>query len=217
MFVIHEPQWWVNLVLSLNTWMSTSALLTLWIPILADIFVFVYPIYLAIVYCYGIWHRDNFLKESALYVTVSTFFVICVNILVQVFVSKDRPDVVLNLTGSRDAVLLHKYLPPSSFPSDHAAVSMAVAMATLIWGIHHNKKGYIWFGLFLLLISLIMCFARITTALHWPTDIIAGFVVGTVVPMLVLWSPTWIRTKKRIVHPLMRLQVWLWGVVWLRG
>lgn len=197
--------------------MHTSALLTLWIPILADIFVFVYPVYLAVVYFYGVWHRDNFFKESALYITVSTFFTVCVGILIQVFVSKDRPDIVLNLDGARESVLLRKYLPPSSFPSDHAAVSMAVAVATIVWGIHYKKKGYVWFGLVLLAMSLVMCFARVTTALHWPTDIIAGLVIGIVVPMIVLWNPVLVRCKKRIIHPLMRLQVWLWGVVGLQG
>jgi membrane-associated phospholipid phosphatase len=32
-----------------------------------------------------------------------------------------------------EETLLHQILPSSSFPSDHAVVSMAVAMATLLW------------------------------------------------------------------------------------
>jgi membrane-associated phospholipid phosphatase len=32
-----------------------------------------------------------------------------------------------------EETLLHDILPTSSFPSDHAVVSMAVAVATLLW------------------------------------------------------------------------------------
>jgi membrane-associated phospholipid phosphatase len=32
-----------------------------------------------------------------------------------------------------EETLLHDILPTSSFPSDHAVVSMAFAMATLLW------------------------------------------------------------------------------------
>lgn len=127
--------------MALNAWMHASNFLTLWIPVCADIFVFVYPIYLVCVYFYGVLHRDTGSKEAALYIVVSTFFTICLNIFVQSFVSKQRPDMVLDVVDKiRDAVLLHKYLPTSSFPSDHAAVSMAVAVSSIAWGVVHKKK-----------------------------------------------------------------------------
>ncbi len=218
MFPLHEPQWWIDLLLSLNAWMQASAWLATRIPIVADVFVFVYPIYLVAVYLYGVWHHENDYKESALYVGLAAFATVCVNIIVQSFVIKERPDVVLDvLDSSRDSLLLNQYLPTSTFPSDHAGVSMAVAMATIVWGIHYKKKWYVYFGIILLVMSLMMCVARIAVAVHWPTDIIAGLVFGTVVPMILLWQPIWSRSKKRIVYPLMRLQVWLWGVVGLKG
>ncbi len=74
-----------------------------------------------------------------------------------------------------------------------------------------------YFGIVLLVMSLMMSVARIAVAVHWPTDIVAGLVFGTLVPMLLLWQPILSRSKKRIIHPLMRLQVWLWGVVGLKG
>lgn len=218
MFLLHEPQWWIDLLLSLNAWMQASEVLTIWIPIVADVFVFVYPIYLVVVYLYGVWHHENDYKESALYVWFSAFVTVCINIIVQSFVIKERPDVVLQvLDSSRDSLLLNQYLPTSTFPSDHAGISMAVAMATIVWGIHYKKKWYVYFGVILLVMSLMMCGARIAVAVHWPTDIIAWLVFGAVVPTLLLWQPIWSRSKKRIVHPLMRLQVWLWGVVGLKG
>lgn len=141
MFPLHEPQWGIDLLLNLNAWMQTHEMLAIWIPIIADVFVFVYPVYLVVVYLYGIWHHENTYKESALYVGLAAFGTVCVNILVQSFVIKERPDVVLDvLDSSRDSLLLNQYLPTSTFPSDHAGVSMAVAMATIVWGIYYKKK-----------------------------------------------------------------------------
>ena len=48
------------------------------------------------------------------------------------FFYKERPIVVLNQVEAEET-LLHDILPTSSFPSDHAVVSMAFAMATLLW------------------------------------------------------------------------------------
>jgi membrane-associated phospholipid phosphatase len=37
------------------------------------------------------------------------------------------------LADEKTETILHKFLPSSSFPSDHAALSMAIAMGTLVW------------------------------------------------------------------------------------
>lgn len=215
---LHEPQWWIDMILFLNSWMHAHYFFTLWIPVLADVFVFVYPVYLIWLYVYGLWHRDVNSKEAALYIVVSTFFTICLNIVIQSLVSKQRPDMVLDVVDKiRDAVLLHKYLPTSSFPSDHAAVSMAVAVSSIAWGVVYKKPWYTYFGILLVGMSLIMSLARITTALHWPTDVLVGSIFGIGMPLFILRKPIWIRCKKRIVHPLIRLQVWLWGVVGLKS
>jgi len=54
MFKIVEPQWGVDLLKFLFTWMQASVFWSYWIPVLADIFVFTYPIYLLALYGYGI-------------------------------------------------------------------------------------------------------------------------------------------------------------------
>lgn len=61
----------------------------------------------------------------------------------------------------------------SSFPSGHAAFFFAIA--TVIW-FYHRPAGYVFFAL-----AFINSLARIFVGIHWPLDIIAGFVVGVLV------------------------------------
>jgi undecaprenyl-diphosphatase len=82
---------------------------------------------------------------------------------------------------------LHKFLPSSSFPSDHAALSMAIAMGTLVWWILHKDKKLVWISIPFILFSLIMSFCRVTSGIHWPTDVIGGTLVGLFVPLL-MWN-----------------------------
>jgi membrane-associated phospholipid phosphatase len=78
------------------------------------------------------------------------------------------------LTDLKHETILNKFMPTSSFPSDHAAVTMGIAMMSLFRGIKHNDKKFLRFGGILIVFSLITSFARVTSGVHWPTDIIAG-------------------------------------------
>lgn len=74
-----------------------------------------------------------------------------------------------------------------SFPSTHAAIFSALAFSIFFF---HKKAGYV-FMLFALLIGL----ARIIAGVHFPIDILGGFVLGAGVSCLVAYflkkySPT---------------------------
>lgn len=158
--------------------MNSSQNLIHWLPILADVFVFTYPVFL--IWLYVTWRikRTIYYKRASLFVFTGTFLSVCLNVFIQFFVDKTRPNFVLWLLDEKTESILHKFLPTSSFPSDHAAVSMWLAMATLFWWIKNKDRKFIWFGVVFLMFSLIMCFARITIAVHWPTDIIWWLLVG---------------------------------------
>jgi len=225
MLELLEPMWGQELLVWMHQVMQYPFFLE-WLPVVADVFVFVYPVYLVVLYGYGMlqsykeqsgwwkllhrllslvpgllrqpvassqWHN---LKESAVWIFIAAMASTVFNMLVQVFLIKDRPDVVMDLLyQKREDLILYDYLPEASFPSDHATMSMAIAVATLLWGLRYKKKGYVYFSVFLFVISLIMGYARISIGIHWPTDVIGGYVVGIAVPV-VLFLPkiyTWVK------------------------
>lgn len=181
MLKLIEPVWWIELLKILNQWMNASSVLTYLMPKLADIFVFSYPLFLMWLYITWWVKKAIYYKKASMFIFLWTFFSTIVNVCIQFFVDKVRPNIVLWLVDEKTESILHKFLPSSSFPSDHAAVSMWFAMATLFWWIKNKDRTFIRFGLLFLLFSLIMCFSRITIAVHRPTDIIGGMLVWIVV------------------------------------
>ncbi len=174
---LFEPQWWVILLQQLNTWVSTSNQLFNVVSFLADAVVFLFPIFLIVIYIYGITKKQKNMKIHALRIFSSAFFAAVINIIFQLFFHKDRPETVLE--GTQRLIL--KHLPTMSFPSDHAAVSMAFASAILLWiglyEINKQKKNIIYTGVFFLIAGIIMSICRVVVGIHRPTDILAGWVV----------------------------------------
>jgi membrane-associated phospholipid phosphatase len=64
-----------------------------------------------------------------------------------------------------------------AFPSGHATFYMGLAVAIFLT---HKKAGY-WFMFFALLVGL----ARIITGVHFPVDILGGFILGAGIAYLV--------------------------------
>lgn len=70
-----------------------------------------------------------------------------------------------------------------SFPSGHATASMAAMMAFFLAG---NKK-YSWTGFIL---ALLIGFSRIYLCVHYPSDVLFGFIVGIIagsLSFLIVW------------------------------
>ena len=211
MFKIIEPQWWVSLLKLLFAWMQASIFWSYWIPILADIFVFTYPVYIWGLYIYWMvqtlkrWNVEALkrwiqYKIAALYIVAGTAVSFMVNIGIQFFVDKVRPNVILWLSDLKNETILHRFMPSSSFPSDHAAVTMGIAMMSLFRGIKNKDKKFLRFGGILIIFSLITGFARVTSGVHRPTDIIAWSLVGILVPLILMWKPvyrfgTWVAER----------------------
>jgi membrane-associated phospholipid phosphatase len=136
----------------------------------ADIFVFLYPIFLVALYLKGIIKKEKESKEGALFIFFSCLFCTLINIGIQRFFYKQRPNAVLY--DDTEETMLHQFLPESSFPSDHAVVSMSFALATLFRGYKVKNKKIIFAGYVFIVISLVMCLCRIFTVVHWPSDIL---------------------------------------------
>ncbi|MFJ2213297.1 phosphatase PAP2 family protein [Streptomyces sp. NPDC101062] len=94
-----------------------------------------------------------------------------VNIPIRGFVERPRPfvdhkDLEVLVTGKTDF----------SFVSDHATMAMAVGVGIFI---AHRKFGLAAIGL-----ALLEGFCRVYMGVHYPTDVIGGFALGTAVALL---------------------------------
>ena len=200
MFKLIEPQWWVSVLNSLFAWMQASVFWSHWIPVLADVFVFTYPVYLLALYIYGWIKKKIYYKIASLYIFVGVFVSVAVNVGIQSFIDKVRPNFVLGLTDLKHETILNTFLPSASFPSDHAAVTMSIAMMSLFRGIKNKDKKFLRFGGILIIFSLLTWFARVSSGVHRPTDILAGSSIGIIVPLILMRKPiytfgTWIAQK----------------------
>ena len=108
----------------------------------ADVFLVIYPTFLIAFYLYGVYKKDQQAKEGALFIFLSCMISLAVNIFVQLFFTKSRPLVELWDMEVQET-FLHRFLPDSSFPSDHAVVGMSFAIATLLRGLRRKNKKLI--------------------------------------------------------------------------
>lgn len=84
---------------------------------------------------------------------------------------RDRPFV------HHHVIQLIQHEASSSFPSNHAAASFAVATAIWLW---RKKDGSIW-----LAASAAISFSRIWSGVHYPLDVISGALLGIVCALLI--------------------------------
>ncbi len=112
------------------------------------------------------------MRHSCLIAGLSFLLAVAINFLIALFIHRIRP----NDAGLTQAIIAHS--PDWSFPSDHAATSMAIAAA--LWFQNHKKlaTGF-------LAAVLDICISRVFVGVHYVSDVIGGGLVGLVVAYVV--------------------------------
>jgi membrane-associated phospholipid phosphatase len=83
------------------------------------------------------------------------------------------------MVGEIQEVIFHR--PTYSFPSDHAAALFAVGFSILFSG-YKKLAGLV------LLLAFIICFYRVATGIHFPSDIIAGAIIGLTAALIIKFA-----------------------------
>lgn len=102
------------------------------------------------------------------------FSFLIVNLSLKPYVMRIRPYEVNTLIR----IIVDK-LPDYSFPSGHASVSFAAATAIFLW----NKKA----GIVALISALLISFSRLYLYVHFPSDVLAGMIIGILCGLLAYW------------------------------
>ncbi len=111
-----------------------------------------------------------------------------------------RPAAVLN-----DIEIIGQALMNRSMPSGHAITAFTMA-GLLLWA----WRGQVGPRLLIWLVAALIAVSRITTAAHWPSDVLAGMGVGLCVAWLALYANHRFQTYAGLSRRFVR---WLWAVV----
>ncbi|MFE0135309.1 phosphatase PAP2 family protein [Streptomyces sp. NPDC059037] len=132
---------------------------------------------LLVVWCWWGQRKRDVLEEAAasvaavVWVPLAAGIAVLVNVPIRGFVERRRPfmdhdGLEVLVDGKTDF----------SFVSDHATLAMALGAALFV----ANRK----FGLAGIAIALLEGFCRVFMGVHYPTDVVGGFALGTAVALL---------------------------------
>lgn len=114
------------------------------------------------------------LQEGGVAVIVSIFVTfIVVDVIMKPLIGRIRPFEIVDFPLIVDA-------PTSfSFPSGHTSYAFAASVAIFIYW----RKA----GILALCFACVVGFSRMYLYVHWPTDVLAGAVVGTAIAIACVW------------------------------
>jgi undecaprenyl-diphosphatase len=102
-------------------------------------------------------------------------------------INRARPTAVIDGTH-----LLLARTTDFSFPSDHGTATAAVAFGLLVAG---TRLRHRWYGPVAIALAVLMGLDRVYVGAHYPTDVIAGFVLGGLIALGLARPATHLLTK----------------------
>lgn len=125
-------------------------------------------------------HRQ---RHMAVYVAASVSAGIALNTLLKELITRPRPDIISHGT---DAAL-------SSFPSGHTMMSTVVflTLGALLAKTSNDRRIKMYILFWSILLPLMVGVSRLYLGVHWPTDIIAGWIAGATWALICLLLSQW--------------------------
>ncbi|MEB0042063.1 MULTISPECIES: phosphatase PAP2 family protein [unclassified Pseudomonas] len=141
----------------------------------------------------GMWLRGKRqYRAAAVTATLSIVFALGCNLLISSLWFHPRPFML----GLGQNFLEHA--PESSFPSDHATVIFTLALALMLAS---QRK----LGVLILLLGMLVSWARVYLGVHFPLDIAGSLLVSLVSAWLVPRVMSWRHLGERLLDVLERL------------
>ncbi|MEU9360208.1 phosphatase PAP2 family protein [Streptomyces sp. NPDC048301] len=132
---------------------------------------------LAVLWCWWSVRRRGTTDDSVtavaglVWAPLAAGIALLINIPIRGFVERPRP-----FFDHKGLEVLVDGKNDFSFVSDHATMAMAIAVGLFV----ANRK----FGFFAIALALLEGFCRVYMGVHYPTDVIGGFALGTAVALL---------------------------------
>jgi len=123
-------------------------------------------------------------RRLALWLTLAIVLSFAIDQAIKVFSFRPRPYMLFP-----DLIQMGHMWADSSLPSGHASSSMAATIVLL----RHDRVA----GLAAAIYMLLSAVSRPHFAMHWPTDVLVGFLTGTVAGLLTLLIRRWATRRSR--------------------
>lgn len=116
-------------------------------------------------------------RRAGVAAVLSAGLALAVGKVISELVDRSRPFVA-------DPHGVHLFSPHAadpSFPSDHATAAFAIAVAIVL-----RKRGW---GIVALIAATVLSVGRVAIGIHYPSDVLAGAVLGAAAALALWWRP----------------------------
>lgn len=158
--------------------------------LIAKILIYGLPLHMVALWLWG----DNIRRQSALVLFLALVLGVVASHLIGMGFYRPRPFVA----GLGEALMYHR--PNAAFPSNHALVFSAYASTLLL------LRRY-WLGTAIFAVGVLVGLARIYLGVHYPGDILGGFLLGAASAMVSLWI--WARWGDQLY----RVAIFIWECI----
>ncbi|MGG5254019.1 undecaprenyl-diphosphatase [Neobacillus sp. SM06] len=160
-----------------------------------------YLFYLAVIVYWFIRTKSN--RRMVVESLAAASVALGINAIVGLVLYRNRPFV------DHHVIQLIQHAANASFPSDHATGAFVIATSIWIW---RKRDGWFW-----LLLAAAISLSRVWTGVHYPSDVIAGLIIGISIAFLVHAVLTRWKLADQIVNSLVGFYEKIESKVWRRN